>query len=54
MLKKDLRKLIEGTSDAAYVVNSGGVVVAWNKAAFIRRFESHGQLRSSFQMSFST
>jgi PAS domain S-box-containing protein len=33
MLKKDLRKLIEGTSDAAYVVNSGGVVVAWNKAA---------------------
>jgi hypothetical protein len=33
MLKKDLRKLIEGTSDAAYVVNSEGVVVAWNKAA---------------------
>jgi PAS domain S-box-containing protein len=33
MLKKDLRKLIEGTSDAAYVVNGGGVVVAWNKAA---------------------
>src|SRR4030095_6158522 len=33
MLMKDLRKLIEGTSDAAYVVNSEGVVVAWNKAA---------------------
>ena len=33
MLKKNLRKLIEGTSDAAYVVNSEGIVVAWNKAA---------------------
>jgi PAS domain S-box-containing protein len=33
MLQKDLRKLSEGTSDAAYVVNSEGVVVAWNKAA---------------------
>jgi PAS domain S-box-containing protein len=33
MRDEELRKLIDGTSDAAFVVNSEGVVVAWNKAA---------------------
>jgi PAS domain S-box-containing protein len=33
MRKEELRKLIGGTSDAAFVVDSEGVVVAWNEAA---------------------
>ena len=33
MRKEDFKRLIEGTSDAAYVVDSEGMVVAWNKEA---------------------
>ena len=33
MRQEELRKLIDGTSDAAFVVNGAGVVVAWNGAA---------------------
>jgi PAS domain S-box-containing protein len=33
MREEELRKLIDGTSDAAFVVNAEGVVVAWNEAA---------------------
>jgi PAS domain S-box-containing protein len=33
MHQEEFRKLIDGTSDAAFVVNSEGVVVAWNEAA---------------------
>ena len=33
MRHEDLRKLIDGTSDAAYVVNSEGRIVAWNASA---------------------
>jgi len=33
MREEELRKLTDGTSDAAFVVNSEGVVVAWNEAA---------------------
>jgi len=33
MRQEDLRKLVDGTSDAAYVINSEGLVVAWNASA---------------------
>jgi PAS domain S-box-containing protein len=33
MREEELRKLVVGTSDAAFVANSEGVVVAWNEAA---------------------
>jgi PAS domain S-box-containing protein len=33
MREEELRKLIGGTADAAFVVNSEGVLVAWNEAA---------------------
>lgn len=33
MRQKDLRRLVDGTSDAAYVVNSDGLIVAWNSSA---------------------
>lgn len=33
MLKREFAKLVEGTSDAAYVVDHDGVIVAWNGAA---------------------
>jgi PAS domain S-box-containing protein len=33
MRKEELRRLVHGTSDAGYVVNNEGVVVAWNDAA---------------------
>ena len=33
MRNEDFKRLIEGTSDAAFVVDSCGVVVAWNKEA---------------------
>jgi PAS domain S-box-containing protein len=33
MRHEDLRKLIDGTSDAAYVVNNEGRIVAWNASA---------------------
>lgn len=33
MRTEDFKKLIEGTSDAAYVVDCEGLVVAWNKEA---------------------
>jgi PAS domain S-box-containing protein len=33
MRDEELRKLIGGTSDAAFVVNNEGAVVAWNEAA---------------------
>lgn len=33
MRKEDFKRLIEGTSDAAFVANSEGMVVAWNKEA---------------------
>jgi PAS domain S-box-containing protein len=33
MRKEEFKNLIEGTSDAAYVVDSEGVVVAWNEEA---------------------
>lgn len=33
MRRRDLAKLISGTSDAAYVVDDTGVIVAWNEAA---------------------
>jgi PAS domain S-box-containing protein len=32
MRQEEFRKLIDGTSDAAFVVNGEGVVVAWNEA----------------------
>lgn len=33
MREEEFRKLIDGTSDPAFVVNGEGVVVAWNEAA---------------------
>lgn len=33
MLKREFAQLVEGTSDAAYVVDHEGVIVAWNSAA---------------------
>ena len=33
MRHEDLRKLVDGTSDAAYMVNNEGLIVAWNAAA---------------------
>lgn len=33
MREAELRKLIDGTADAAFVVDSEGLVVAWNEAA---------------------
>jgi PAS domain S-box-containing protein len=33
MRHEDLKKLIDGTSDAAYVINNQGLIVAWNAAA---------------------
>ena len=33
MLKREFAKLVAGTSDAAYVVDHDGVIVAWNTAA---------------------
>jgi PAS domain S-box-containing protein len=32
MRQEEFRKLIDGTSDAAFVINGEGVVVAWNEA----------------------
>jgi PAS domain-containing protein len=33
MRHEDLRKLVDGTKDAAYVVDTEGLVVAWNEGA---------------------
>ncbi|MGZ5481870.1 MAG: LuxR C-terminal-related transcriptional regulator [Pyrinomonadaceae bacterium] len=33
MREEELRKLVEGTSDAAFVVDSEGLLVAWNEGA---------------------
>lgn len=33
MRREEFRKLVEGTSDPAYVVDGEGVVIAWNEAA---------------------
>ena len=33
MRREDLRKLADGTSDAAFVVDSDGLIVAWNASA---------------------